>query len=248
MEDHAYLGELVAAIAYLTAGVRLLRLSLRTGEAPERLLGVSFALMGTSYLFYTIPVIVGIESLWTPFTFAGRITFDIGVVPFALFTRVVFRRDDSWAAWLVYGCAVFLSLGVIFSLAAGDAEGMTLSNWWFWLEWVGYAVPSAWMSVEAFLAYAGAKKRKQVGLCGALVANRFLLWAFHGLFGVAACLSVILMYSEYSTTQTFSAWTDRLLGGLEMGSVATLWLVFFPPAFYRRWIKGAAPAATAEEG
>ncbi len=68
------------------------------------------------------------------------------------------------------------------------------------------------------------------------------------MFGVGACLSLIPMYSEYATTQTFAAWTDRLLGGLELGSVVTLWFVFFPPAFYRRWIEGAAPAATAEEG
>ena len=247
MGDHAYIGELIAAIAYLTVGVRMFRLSLRTGESPERLLGVSFSLIGTSYLAYEIPSITGIESLWTPFTLAGRLIFDVGIIPFAMFTQTVFRRDTPWATWLVCGCATLLAVGVIFSLLAGDAEGMALGNVWFWFEWVGYTIPSVWMSIEASIAYAGARKRLQIGLCDTLVVNQFLLWAFHGMFGIAACLSVILMYSDYAATQTFSAWTDRLLGGLEMGSVATLWLVFFPPAFYRRWIAGGAPETMTRE-
>jgi hypothetical protein len=248
MEDHAYIGELLAAVVYLIAGVRLLRLAQRTGEAPERLLGVAFALIGTSYLLYTAPIIYGLESLWTPLTLAGRITFAVGVVPVALFTRTVFRRHESWATWLVCGCGVLLSVGVTFSLLGGDVEGMTLTSWWFWLEWLGYTVPPAWISVEAFLVYAGAKRRKRIGLCDALVANRYLLWAFHGLFGVGGSLSVIAMYSDYAATGTFSAWTDSLLGGLEMGSIVMLWLVFFPPTFYRRWIQSTAPVAKAEEG
>jgi hypothetical protein len=240
MGDHAYIGELIAAIAYLTVGVRMFRLSQRTGESPERLLGVSYALVGMSYVFYEIPTIFRIESLWTPFTLAGRITFDIAILPFALFTRTVFRRNAPWAKWLVIACVALMFTGVMLSLLQGDPEGMTLSNSWFWLEWVGYTVPSLWMSIEAFLARANAVRRQRIGLCDALVANRLLLWAFHGLFGVGACLSLIPMYSEYATTQTFAAWTDRLLGGLELGSVVTLWFVFFPPAFYRRWIAGVS--------
>ena len=240
MGDHAYIGELIAAIAYLTVGVRVFRLSQRTGEFPERLLGVSYALVGMSYVFYEIPTIFRIESLWTPFTLAGRITFDVAIIPFALFTRTVFRSNAPWAMWLVIACVALMFTGVMFSLLTGDPEGMTLSNSWFWFEWAGYTIPSVWMSIEAFLARANAVKRQRIGLCDALVANRFLLWAFHGLFGVAACLTVILMYTEYNATQTFAGWTDRLLGGLELGSVVTLWFVFFPPAFYRRWITGAA--------
>jgi hypothetical protein len=247
MEDQPFVGELVAGIAYLTAGVRMLRLSQRTGEAPERLLGVAFALMGTSYLFYMTPVVFGSESLSIPLTFAGRIAFDVGIVPFALFTRTVFRSDESWATWIVCGCAVLIAVGVTCSLLAGDAEGMTLSNGWFWLEWVGYTIPSVWMSVEAFLAYAGAKKRARIGLSDALVANRFLLWAFHGLFGVAACLTVILLYSGYAEARALTAVADRLLGCMEMGSVVTLWLVFFPPARYRNWITRDTASVTAAE-
>jgi len=41
MEDHAYIGELAAAIFYLAAGVGLLRVAFRTGLLEERILGWS---------------------------------------------------------------------------------------------------------------------------------------------------------------------------------------------------------------
>ncbi len=34
MEGHAYIGELLAGVVYLIAGIRLLRLSQRTEEVP----------------------------------------------------------------------------------------------------------------------------------------------------------------------------------------------------------------------
>ena len=52
MEDHAYIGELLAGIVYLIAGVRLLRLGQRTREVPERLLAAMFILSGASYIVY----------------------------------------------------------------------------------------------------------------------------------------------------------------------------------------------------
>ena len=63
MGDHAYIGELLAGIFYLIAGARLLRLASRTGEAPERLLGVMFLITGAAYLLWDIPVLVGSEAL-----------------------------------------------------------------------------------------------------------------------------------------------------------------------------------------
>ena len=48
MEEQAYVGELISALVYLYAGMLLLRLSSRTGEVPERLLGAMFLVTGTS--------------------------------------------------------------------------------------------------------------------------------------------------------------------------------------------------------
>jgi len=75
VEEQAYIGELIAALVYLYVGTRLLRLSSRTGEVPERLLGVMFLVTGASFLLYDLPIIFNSESLWTPLNFAGRVAF-----------------------------------------------------------------------------------------------------------------------------------------------------------------------------
>ena len=75
MANHAYIGEVLATVVYLIAGVRLLRLGQRTGETPERLLGGAFLFMGVSAGLYVLPVFSAFESLWTPLVFAGRVTY-----------------------------------------------------------------------------------------------------------------------------------------------------------------------------
>jgi hypothetical protein len=82
----------------------------------------------------------------------------------------------------------------------------------------------------------------RLGLCDPLVCNRYLLWALFGTLQV--CLSLILLpqYAEYETTNQFAATWDTLYGTIEIVSLVMIWLVFFPPAFYQRWIQGSAPA------
>ncbi len=59
MDDHAYIGELLAGIVYLIVGVRLLRLAQRTREVPERLLAAMFLLSGASYIVYSMTHLPG---------------------------------------------------------------------------------------------------------------------------------------------------------------------------------------------
>ena len=47
MEESAYIGGVIAGLAFFIAGFRLVRLSVRTGEAPERLLGATFLVWKT---------------------------------------------------------------------------------------------------------------------------------------------------------------------------------------------------------
>ncbi len=55
-------------------------------------------------------------------------------------------------------------------------------------------------------------------------------------------------YAEYATTNQFTATWDALYGAIGIVSLVMIGLVFFPPAFYQRWINGVAAAAKAEEG
>ena len=94
MEDSLYLGELVAALFYLFAGARLMRLAAQTGEQPERLLGLLFLITGASYFVWWIPVAAA-EAWETPLVFAGRVLYLPAPVILAVFTRRVFGRGTS---------------------------------------------------------------------------------------------------------------------------------------------------------
>jgi hypothetical protein len=248
LESHAYIGELLAGIVYLIVGVRLLRLGRRSGEVPERLLGTTFLFMGLSSACYVLPVFSAFESLWTPLNFAGRVTFLPAAVMLALFTRLVFRPENRWGSWLVWGSAILLVTGVGGSIRGGDWEGFSISNGWFWLEWVGFTVPFGWAGSEAFAQYRQARRRVRLELCDPLVCNRYLLWALFGALQACSCLVLLPQYSEYETTSQFTATWDALYGVSIIASLVMIWLVFFPPALYQRWINGVAPAAKAEEG
>ena len=246
MEGHAYIGELLAGVVYLIAGIRLLRLSQRTGEAPERLLGTCFIAIAASAFSYVLPNLPRFESLWTPLNFAGRVFVIPYSVIFALFTWRVFRPEARWGGWLVWGSAILLVVGVGGSAMGGDWEGFSISSGWFWLEWVGYTLPFVWAGSETFAQYSRARRRKQLGLCDPLVCNRYLLWALFGTLQV--CLSLVLLpqYATYEATNQFTAAWDALYGAIEIVSIVLIWLVFFSPAFYRRWINRNSPVAKAE--
>jgi hypothetical protein len=244
VEENAYIGELTAAVVYLIAAIRLLHLSVRTRGVPERLLGLMFGVTGASLLLYQVPILLESERLWTPLNFAARVGYIPAPVLLAIFTRKVFRRTAVWGAWIPYGSALLLVTGVGVSALRGDWEGFSISNPWFWPEWIGYTVPFAWAGVETFLEYTRARRRLHLGLCAPLICNRFLLWALFGVMQVLVCLAVLPQYSEYESARAFSAMWDILVGGGETLSVALMWLAFFPPNFYRAWIERAPSIAS----
>lgn len=245
MEEQAYIGELISALIYLYAGMRLLRLSSRTGEVPERLLAAMFLIVGTSLLLYDIPIMLDNESIWTAFNLAGRVTYLPAQVLLAVFTRQVFRPEGAWGTWMVYGCAILMAVGVGGSVWSGDLEGFSIGSHWFWLEWIGYSIPYAWAGAEALAHYRRARRRLRLGLCDPLICNRYLLWGFFGAMQLLINVAVLQSYSEYEQGGSFGATWDALISAGELISLALIWLIFFSPAVYQRWINGNAPVATA---
>jgi len=244
LEEQAYIGELISALVYIYAGVRLLRLASRTGEVPERLLGAIFLGTAASFILYDLPIILASEALWTPLNLAGRIAFVPVPVLLALFTRRVFRPESAWASWLVWGSAVLLVGGVTGSVCSGDLEGFSIEDPWFWAEWTGYTLPFAWTGAEALFQHHQARRRLRMNLCKPLVCNRFLLWGCFGVLQVLVNVAVFPQYAEYERDSAFSATWDALIAVGEISSLVVILLSFFPPAFYRKWIGGAASTRT----
>ncbi len=247
MEGNAFLSEFAAGIIYLLAGVRLVSLGIRTGETPERLLGASFISYGVSGILYAIAAFESLTAFWTPLNFAARVAYLPTPLLVAAFTARVFRPDGRWARWLVRGVAVLVVAGVGGSALKGDWEGFSLSNGWFWLEWVGYTLPFVWAAAEAFHQYLPARRRVSVGLCEPSVCNRMFLWSLFGLIQVLSSFVVIGQYAAYERENIFSSTWDFLYGGTILTALVVMWFAFFPPAFYRRWIESSTDRSAAEQ-
>jgi len=236
MDESSYIFEVTAGALYGLVGSRLWLLSRRTRQLPERLIGVTFLLWGASYFLYNLPLILHDDALLTPLFFAGRVCFDIGVVAIALFTRRVFRTAQRWAGWAVTTTAALLISGVAGSATVGDWEGVyALSNPWFWTEWAGMTFPFIWFGIEGFLQYNGARRRAKLGLCDRFTCHQFMLWAAAGFCMIGSNIAVFLQYFEYEKEARFSLGMDAFVGLFEILTIGVIWLVFFPPAAYRRW-------------
>lgn len=241
MEDSAYIGGAIAGLFYLIAGTRLFRLSLQTGQAPERLLGVSLLLWSLSYLCWQLPIAIDSGRMELPLFFGGRVFEDIGTVTFALFLRLVFRNDERWASWLVVTLAACAAVGVAGSAMVGDWEALLpLSNPWWWLETVAFPGTVVWMGFEGFHHYRMARQRVRLGLCEPLICNRYLLWGLTGVAWTIYQVIMIVQQIEYERTQVWSASMDAAVGVVELVAITLISLVFFPPRFYRRWIDRVA--------
>jgi hypothetical protein len=248
MGESWYTGEIVAGLVYLIAGVRLYQLSAKTDGLPERLLSWTFLLWSPAYLGFVFAYALLDESRLTPFVLSARLLFHAGTLAIALFTRQVFRSQERWAGWLITGTAVCLLVGVGGSVSVGDWEGAhPLSNPWYWVERLGGAVPFAWMGAEGFVQFRKARQRLRLGLCKAIVCNRYLLWSLAGTGWLLLELVVIAEYTGYETTGEWSYALGLIDSALEFLPVALIWLAFFPPALYRRWINGATATAELEE-
>jgi hypothetical protein len=248
MQDSAYSVETVAGLFFLIVGVRLLLLSFRTGGTPERLLGAGLLVMGFSYLLYNLPFAFADDLPFGPFYLAARLLTCTSAIAFALFTWIVFRRRDTWGLWVIAGTLVCMSAGLAGSAWVGDWEGIDpLRNPWWWAEWVALTATEAWMGAEAFVHYGSARQRVRLGLCDPLVCNRFLLWGLAASLWLVVQFTVIAQNIEYQLAHQWSPFMDTLVGITEMISIAMIWLAFFPPRFYRRWVRGATPAAKAVE-
>jgi len=238
MEGSVYIFNLVTALVYLIVGVRLFALSRCTRGRPEYLLALNYGCTGISYVLYEIPDMLQQERIWV--LVAARFIYSIGIVPLLLFTRDVFRNESRWANAIVQTTLLALFSGVLFSMLSGDVEGLNVGSVWFWCDWIGYTAPYVWITAEALLAYSAARKRLALGFCEPDVPNRYLLWALFGFFAAIAGIALIPLYLEYTATEIWPRWGDYASGGLEAAGTLMLWFAFFPPTWYRRWIRRAA--------
>ena len=245
MEETAYIMDAIAGVIFFIVGVRLYWLSRQTGQAPEFFIALTFLLWALGYAFYDVPYafVEADQSISPLFAYSSVLAFNVGSVAFALFTKDVFRKKQHWAGWLVVAIAVCLVLGSAGSAWVGDWEQIDpLANPGYWPQTVGGLAPSIWMGVEGLTHYARARKRLKVGLCAPLTCHHFLLWGIAGVLWLILEIVLVVQDFIYLSAGDWSGALGIASGLLEIVPIALMWLVFFPPAAYRRWIEGATPA------
>jgi hypothetical protein len=156
----------------------------------------------------------------------------------------VFRPERNWSRGLVGFSVVALFAGLAMCIVWGQ-DYYRVENPWFWSLWLGYTIPCVWMSIEAFLGYANANRRVRIGLCDRVVANRYLLFGCFGAFQTFACVTDLFLTVGFTTNKAITTGLGLSLSTLEMAGIVVLFLAFFPPPFYQRWIAAAAPDAPA---
>lgn len=235
----------VAALYLLTVsvvGCRLVMLAHRTGQSPERLLGLALLLGGALGGPLEAAGLAGRDDL-APSITGGLLTAGklFGMVAFAChcaFIWRVFRPSEAWAPWLAAALVALPVTALGGALASGMASSGSVPLGWFWLEQVGRVAASCWLVAEGALYHGMMKRRLQIGLADALVTNRFLLWT------VAGCCSVVLLLTAIppmfldAKEYELLLMADLLVFSLAGVAVSAFYmLAFLPPRAYRRFIR-----------
>ncbi len=241
-------------------GVRLLRLPTTESMAPERLLGLFFvvgqfaggALVTAAYAGWQAHG-SGTSPTWVVQTHAvGQLLMGVGYSCLIAFTWRTFSRDQAWAMGL---CG--LGVAAMCASYAGrvTVEGFAISVDPGFHHWLAYGVRMAalvWMGTAAVFYWLQMRRRMKLGLADPLVTNRLALWAIFAFMQGMTALSepmARLAYGLIAGDTAGSADGVQNVAGSVIhlallfssfwgsGSVAVLFLTFFPTESYARWVR-----------
>jgi len=235
------------ALTAAVVGIRLLLLSFETGQIAERLLGLGVLL--TASLGYGVMMVAAIgramladpsaaPSLYAHISAIGWIFHNFGVMCVVGFVVHVFRPRSVWAHILALFMSITLWAGWgIYLLQGGMIDGLPRGGYWIAMAVV--ATYPFWTAAESFSYYTRMRKRVVLGIGDGLVANRFLLWGIASLTTAGSIWLVnipVLARASISTPggSQLAEICLLLTGALGIATVATYWLTFFPPVWYRR--------------
>jgi hypothetical protein len=239
-------------IAAWGVGIRLLRLSRRTGGLPEKLLGVMLlALMGIGY-----PMAIGAQAEASLGLFAAKCfqnlsntLIDVGFAMIFLFTWKVFRAGSAWPRVLCVATVALLAfhvVGVAHTISSLESMGgaVEATRYWAVIPLGLGAGGFLWTGVESLRYHRLLIRRVALGLTGPLLANRFRLWGWMGLAtALGAVANLGFLQAHIDVVSDPRALSVTCAVGLSQSVL--LYLTFLPPRRYAAWIEGRTQA-TAE--
>lgn len=237
----AALGGIAFLLLSIVGGARLLLLASRTRQLPELVLGFGLFAMGgiatPAGALARAPLEMGAN---TPalLLFVQSLIMALGTGGFTLFTQRVFRPTDRWAQALaialpgaMLAAVVFIGVGPSYAGELANPGPATI------VGQLGGLIALAWSGAESLRHARMMKRRIVLGLAEPAVENRLRLW------GIAMLLAT-LMSSATVAAHLFGVSllnTEAGAAGVGVGGVVAggaLYLAFFPPPFYLRWVTG----------
>ena len=244
------ISQLLYLVTILALGIRLLVLAWRNRRLPEVLLAVHFLLC--AFIGYVL-LGIGIPAAYEPEALspevlalligAGHLASSVGVFAGIAFNFFVFRREESWARWLLCLSGLTLSVGYVGYAASGGFYDGRYEGIWFWLLYGTYTAGAAWVMTEPLLHYYGVmRKHLRLGLAEPLVANRFLLWGTGSvcrfvMLVTGAIPAIFFLQLPRDEWQGLVFITLSLVAIAGFGVAVTYWLTFFPTRAYERFLR-----------
>jgi hypothetical protein len=248
------LSTLAFGVLAIVIGVRLLRLSRRTGHRPERYLGLG--VMMTAGLGYLVMVVASaIAPTWETagrvLGFAGTFFHQIGVTAILAFVVLVFRRNDAWAKALAWAVGVTLWLGFGSDQVYQAIHGVKVSPF-YWVVQVVICLYPLWMAAESLRYHGRMRRQLALGLADPMVTNRFLLWGLGSLTTTAAIWTISVPIFVRAAPLAVLDMADPLVevallvtALFGIATIGLYWLTFFPPDWYRSAVTRSAQASAA---
>jgi hypothetical protein len=230
----------------LVVGGRLLGMAISRRALPEWLLAGQLlfdALEWILWLLGTQPVLAnGRTAEW--FVVGCRTGIFLSNFCLLLFVRTVFRPTSGAALAFALGVGATIATGLSVGVYLGDRMGFASDRIWIWLELGGTEIAMLWCVAESSKHFRRMRKRAALGLSDPVVSNRVLLWCFFAVAGSVSQFFYLLAVAIAGLTGSYPFILDRIMSAATSTGSIMIWLAFFPPPAYLRWVsRTSAPCA-----
>jgi len=235
------ISHIVAICVSFGVGFTVLHKGWRARDMPAILLGAAVAIDGFEWLCWSLCAFVaGYETpLGNVLSATCRLGITASIICMLFFTRAVFRPRARWATGILWALIAAMLAGFVGSGTLDDWGGWRNDHIWNWIELFAQIAAYGWTTAEPFAYYVKMKKRVAHGFADPVIANRMFLWSLYaGMFMLTQIgYGVVLALFEDLAA------LDTILVGFTIAGEVALWVAFFPPEFYLRWLGSGSSAA-----
>jgi hypothetical protein len=228
-------------------GLRVLLRASSEGEIPHYMVGLFFLAAGLG----AAPALLAGDPEAIPqdaavFAMgAGHGILSVGFGALAIFAWTCFGPTSVWRqllALVLCGTllALWLAQGVVEEFTAPGGPIVRFTS-------LVRAFTLIWAFTESIRYRVLMQRRVALGLADPVVANRFLLWSVWigaMLVAIGIAIAVRFLLPEFFTAATLLqrvVVTGTIFTAATVSAIS-LWLAFFPPRPYVRWLEGGSPA------